>query len=220
MAPVVVAVDGPAGSGKSTLARRLAAELDLPYLNTGLMYRAVALRALDHGVDPSDGAALAALVGDLSFSLDATGNPPALLIDGSPPSQDLVGERVESSVSGVSRHPEVRELMRREQRRLGADGGVVEGRDIGTVVFPDAAVKIFLNAAAEERAARRVEERRAEAREDAGSIASALHERDESDAETNPPEPAPGAVVIETTDADPDEVFRRALTAVGDSAGR
>ena len=154
---VLVAIDGPAGSGKSTLARGLARELGLPYINTGLMYRALTHRALAAGVAGSDGPALADLATRINFGLG--GEPPGLLIDGAEPGEELQSARVEAEVSEVSRHPEVRDVMRRLQRTLGADGAVMEGRDIGTVVFPDATIKIFLVAAREERSARRIAER-------------------------------------------------------------
>jgi cytidylate kinase len=206
----LVAIDGPAGSGKSTLARRLAERLGLPYVNTGLMYRAVTLRALVAGVDLDDGVALGRLAEEITFDLDSSVRPPELSIDGRAPGLDLTTPEVESSVSVVARHPQVRAALRAEQRRLGAGGGVVEGRDIGTVVAPDADVKIFLQADESERIARRAGERAVVARE----VGEALSSRDELDAKTNPLEPASDAVALDTTGRGPDEVFEAALALV------
>ena len=209
MAPVI-AIDGAAGSGKSTLARALALELGLPYVNTGLMYRALALRAHRDGVAPDDADALEWLARGMRFELDRSVRPPELTIDGEPPSETLTSPEVESRVSVVARHPEVREVLRAEQRRLAADGAVMEGRDIGTVVAPGAPLKIFLEANPMERADRRALERE----DDPSRIAEALGSRDELDARTNPLEPAPDAVVLDTTGLAAADVVRRALELV------
>jgi cytidylate kinase len=205
----VVAIDGPAGAGKSTLARALAERLGLAYVNTGAMYRALTAVALRRGVDPGDGEALRALAGTLRFALDR-GSPPSLLIDGRPPKQDLSSAEVEGAVSQVASHPSVRDVLRAEQRRLGELGAVVEGRDIGTVVFADADVKVFLRADPGERAARRQAER--------GStdprLAEALDRRDARDARTNPLIPAPDARVVDTTDRAPEDVLQEVLAVV------
>jgi CMP/dCMP kinase len=206
---LVVAIDGPAGSGKSTLARRLAEELGLPYVNTGLMYRALARRALDSGVDPDDGPGLKELVNGIRFEIDRSGHPPSLLVDGAPPGEEYTAPEVEGSVSAVARHPEVRRAMATRHRELGEKGAVMEGRDIGTVVFPDAAVKIFLDASPTERADRRTRER-----EGTPEVAEGLARRDSRDARVNPFVPAPDAVHIDTTALDPDQVLHRALDVV------
>ena len=203
----VIAIDGAAGSGKSTLAYRLASQLGLPYLNTGLMYRALALRAHRRGVSPDDAGALGRLARAIGFDLDSSVRPPELTIDGDPPEADLTSPEVESSVSAVARHPEVRAVLRQEQRRLAAGGAVMEGRDIGSVVAPDAPLKLFLEAHPEERVGRRALERAG----DRERIAEALGTRDEQDARTNPFVPAPDSVVLDTTELTPDEVARRAL---------
>lgn len=204
----IVAIDGPAGVGKSTLARRLAEALDLPYLNTGLMYRAVALEAIRADVDPDDGAGLGSLSRSLTFDLDRTVRPPELSIDGALAGPELTSPDVESTVSRVARHPEVRAVLRAEQRRLAAGGGVVEGRDIGTMVAPDADVKIFLEAGERERITRRRNERPGH------DVGPALSARDALDATTNPPEPAEGAVTIDTSRMDADAVFETATSLV------
>jgi cytidylate kinase len=207
---VIVAIDGPAGSGKSTLARRLAQTLDLPYLNTGLMYRALTLQALQRGVDPDDADGLAALTREIAFDLDWRARPPELTIDGSRASEQLQSADVESRVSRVARHPQVREVLRAEQRRLSERGGVVEGRDIGTVVAPHADVKLYLQAAQSERISRRVNERSAPAE----PVGDALSARDEIDARTNPLRPADDAVAIDTTGMTSDQVYERALATI------
>lgn len=207
----VVAIDGAAGSGKSTLARLLARELRLPYVNTGSMYRALTLAALRGAVDVEDGPALARLMDTLDFTL-SSGTDGELLIDGAPPSDDLETADVEASVSTVAKHPPVRSAMRVAQRALGVGGAVMEGRDIGTVVFPDAPLKLFLVAAPDERAGRRVDER------GATDVAEALHARDRLDARVNPHVPADDAVVIDTSDLSVEGTLRAALDAVASRA--
>jgi cytidylate kinase len=206
----LIAIDGPAGSGKSTLARRLAETLDLPYLNTGLMYRALTFEALRAGVDPEDGRALSTLAGRMRFDLDMTVRPAELVIEGERPDPGLMSPEVESNVSLVARHPEVREVLRAEQRRLADGGGVVEGRDIGTVVAPNADVKLFLQAAETERITRRSQQRGAHAE----PVGRALSERDALDARTNPLEPSQDAFAIDTTGIEADAVFDEALGIV------
>lgn len=211
----VIAIDGPSGSGKSTLAARLAELLDLPYLNTGLMYRALTLRAQEVAADLADGPVLAELAATLNFDLDPNVVPPSLRINGREPDAALASAEVESRVSLVSAHPEVREVLRREQRRLGEQGGVIEGRDIGSVVFPEADAKIFLLAAPDERATRRTREREEVfAEEPAAEIAEAMSERDARDANVNPFVPADDAVTLDTTGLDADEVCAAALAAI------
>jgi cytidylate kinase len=206
----VIAIDGAAGVGKSTLAHRMAAELGLPYVNTGLMYRALALRAHREGVSSEDALALERLARGMRFELDSSVRPPELKIDGRAPEAALTSAEVESSVSAVARHPEVREVLREEQRRLAVGGAVMEGRDIGSVVAPNADLKLFLRAQADERAGRRALERDREPEH----IARALGARDRQDARTNPFVPAPDAIVLDTTELSPDEVANQALALV------
>ncbi len=218
MSGPVIAIDGPAGSGKSTLARRLAQTLDLPYVNTGLMYRAVTLEALSEGLDLDDGEALAGLARRITFDLDPRSTPRALRIGGREPSPDLSSAPVERHVSRVSAHGELRRVLHEVQRRLARGGAVVEGRDIGSVVLPDAEVKIFLRAPASVRAARRARERGAEAADgDAAKdrdVVASLRRRDRQDERLNPFVPPPGGVALDTRDKDADAVFREALTLV------
>jgi cytidylate kinase len=208
----VIAIDGPAGAGKSTLARALARALGLPYINTGLMYRALASRALERGVDPDEATGLAEIADGLVFTLSAD-QIPELLIDGEPPGESLADPRVEAVVSAVARHPEVRAILRGRQRALGEKGSVMEGRDIGTVVVPGADVKIFLSAASNVRVGRRLRERVRD-RRDAGP--AGVVERDARDRQTNPLEPAPDAHVLDSTRLGKEEVFAEALRIVRD----
>ena len=205
---LIVAIDGPAGAGKTTLARGLADALGIAYLNTGAMYRSLAAEALRRKVDPDDGPALADLAGSLRFSME--GDPPSLRVGGNPPGDDLATAEVEGVVSTVAGHQEVRAILRAEQRRLGSGGAVVEGRDIGTVVFPDAHLKIFLQADPRERAARRQAERR---RGD-HALARALERRDARDAKTNPLVPAADARVVDSTGRHVEDVLAEALSLV------
>lgn len=204
----IIAIDGPAGSGKSTLARRLAEALDLPYLNTGLMYRALAARGLAEAVSPDDAPGLLDVLARMAFAME--GAPTATLrIDGALPGGDLAGPAVEAAVSSVAGHPAVRRAMRDLQRELGRAGGVVEGRDIGSVVFPDADAKIFLVADEGARAARRRSERGGD-----DAVAAALADRDRRDARTHAHVPPEGAVVLDTGLLDADATFVAALAAV------
>lgn len=211
MRPRVVAIDGPAGSGKSTLARRLALELRLPYVNTGAMYRALTLEALAQEVDLDDGSALVELMATLEFTLSPS-EPRELWVAGAPPGDLLDDPSVEAHVSHVAEHPGVRAAMRLAQRLLGEGGAVMEGRDIGSIVFPDAPVKLFLSANPVERAGRRVVERAHE------GAAGALHERDRRDAQVNPLVPTPDAVVLDTSRLDVEATVAAALEAVGERA--
>jgi CMP/dCMP kinase len=146
----------------------------------------------------------------MRFELDSSVRPPELKIDGRAPEAALSSAEVESSVSAVARHPEVREVLREEQRRLAVGGAVMEGRDIGSVVAPNANLKLFLRAQADERVGRRALERD----RDPEHIARALGARDRQDARTNPFVPAPDAIVLDTTELSPDEVAHQALALV------
>jgi cytidylate kinase len=205
----IVAVDGAAGSGKSTLARGLARSLHVPYINTGAMYRALAAAALRTDTPIDDGAALLDLARDLRFSL--RGDDPAVLIVEGYTDQELSSPQVESTVSTVARHPAVRAWMRDRQRALGANGAVMEGRDIATVVFPEARVKLFLRAHQAARGVRRATERGAG---DQSGVTEAIRARDERDARTNPLEPTADAVVIDTSELGIDETLATAIDAV------
>jgi cytidylate kinase len=198
----LVAIDGPAGSGKSTVARAVAARLGVSYLDTGAMYRSVALASLQREVDPADGEALARLATNLEIEVDDK-----VLVDGIDATAEIRGPEVTAVVSTVSAHPEVRAELVRRQRAWAEkhDGGVIEGRDIGSVVFPDADVKVFLTASEAERARRR---QRDESAPDVDAVAAALARRDKLDSSrtVSPLRPADDAVVIDTTARTVDDV--------------
>jgi cytidylate kinase len=208
--PNVVAIDGAAGSGKSTLAEGLARRLGLPYVNTGLMYRALAAAAIRECVSPGDAAGLQDLMSTLTFEVEP-GDPPTLEVGGYT-LDDLTSLEVETTVSAVARHPAIRDEMRRAQRAIGLErGAVMEGRDIASVVFTDAPVKLYLVADPRARAARRAEERSGNDRK----VTEQLHARDEADAVTNPFEPAEGADVIDTGVLPITSTLEEALRLIG-----
>ena len=198
----LVAIDGPAGSGKSTVARAVAARLGVDYLDTGAMYRSVAFASLRHGVDPSDGPALGAMAARIELEVDDR-----VVVDGVDATTDIRGPEVTAIVSAVAAQPSVRAEMVKRQRAWAEarGGGVVEGRDIGTVVFPDADVKVFLTASEEERARRRQRDDRAA---DVGAVAADLARRDSIDSSraVSPLRPADDAVLIDTTGRTVDDV--------------
>ena len=218
--PFIIAIDGPSGAGKSTLGRRLARELGLLYIDTGAMYRAVALAVAAAGVEVSDAEAVAAVARGASIRLE--GDPEALrvFLDGRDVSEEIRGEGVGHAASVVSAIPEVRRELVRRQREIGQGRGVVlDGRDIGTVVFPSADVKFFLTAVPEERARRRLDEERT--RERAQSFENTLadiNERDRRDStrDDSPLRIADDAVVIDTTELSIEEVFRRMMQIISE----
>ena len=196
---MIVAIDGPAGAGKSTVARRLAERLGFRYLDTGAMYRAVTWLAMQRGLPLGDGAPLGELAAANPVTFDEGGR---VWIAGTDVTASIREARIDRQVPVVARHPEVRLVMRERQRELGHQGNVViEGRDIGTVVAPDAEVKVYLNADAAMRAQRRQAER-----PDIGgdALATDLRMRDESDAARM--RPAGDAEQIDTTDLEVDDV--------------
>ena len=209
---VVVAIDGPAGSGKSTVARGVADALGLATLDTGAMYRAVTLAALEAGLALDDGDRVAALADTLVLDL-ADG---AARVAGRDVSSEIRGPEVTGSVSTVANQPPVRAVLVRRQREWVAEhgGGVVEGRDIGTVVLPDATVKVFLTARADVRAERRRRDEAAADRDaDVESVQAALGTRDRADASLGralrPEDAAADALVIDTSGLSADEVVAR-----------
>jgi CMP/dCMP kinase len=199
---MIVAIDGPAGAGKSTVARRLAERLGFRYLDTGAMYRAVTWLAVHRSLDLEAGAPLGALALDNPVELDEDGR---VEIAGTDVTDAIRLAEIDRLVPIVARHPEVREVMRSRQRELAELGNaVIEGRDIGTVVAPDADVKIYLNADPKTRAERRQLER-----PDIGgdALATDLRLRDESDAARM--QPAEDAELIDTTELDVEDVVDR-----------
>jgi cytidylate kinase len=201
---MVIAIDGPAGAGKSTVARGLAAKLAFTYLDSGAMYRCVALAALRRGIDLDDPAVVAALAGSIAISLSDEN----VKLDGEDVSAEIREPEVSEASSRVSVHPGVREAMVARQRELIAAGRyVAEGRDIGTVVSPDAPLKVFLTASAEERARRRA----AQTGDDPAAVLAAQRERDRRDEtrEHSALRAAADAVEIDTTGLGQDEVVAR-----------
>jgi CMP/dCMP kinase len=216
--PLVVAIDGPSGSGKSTVARGVANGLGLPVLDTGAMYRAVTLKVLESGVAPDDADACAAIARDSSIDVEKG----VTTLDGRDVSAAIRAPDVTAAVSTVSAHPAVREILVGRQREwVGTHGGgVVEGRDIGTVVFPDAPVKVFLVASDDERARRRQRDEAAADRDVAiDDVKAALERRDTIDSgrAASPLLRADDAIVVDTTGADADtviaDIVKRAQTA-------
>jgi len=201
---MVIAIDGPAGAGKSTVARRLARELGLTYLDSGAMYRSVALAAIRSGVETEDGEAL----GELARRLVISFRDGKVELGGEDVSEAVRDPEVSAAASEVSVHPQVREAMVARQRELITDGDyVAEGRDIGTVVSPEAPLKVFLTASPRERARRRA----AESGEEPSAVAVAQAERDARDVgrEHGALRAAGDAVELDTTDMDVDEVVQR-----------
>jgi cytidylate kinase len=200
----VIAIDGPAGSGKSTIGRALAARLGLEYLDTGAMYRSVTFAALGRGIDPTDADAVAALAPTLTIVV-----ADRVLVDGEDATSAIRGPEVTGAVSAVAANPDVRrELVRRQQEWARArGGGVIEGRDIGTVVFPDAALKVYLTADENERLRRRAIEAGEE-------VAIDIARRDEADATrtTSPMYAADDALVIDTTGRPIEEIVEEVLS--------
>jgi cytidylate kinase len=199
---MIVAIDGPAGAGKSTVASRLAERLGFRYLDTGAMYHALTWLAMQEGIDLSSGDKLGELARRQRVDLDESGR---VLIAGAEVTSAIRQSRIDRMVPVVARHPEVREVMRERQRELAELGNaVIEGRDIGTVVCPNADVKVYLNADRAIRAERRLAER---PEIGADALATDLRVRDQSDAERMMP--AADAVQIDTTDLDVEDVVGR-----------
>jgi cytidylate kinase len=210
-----VAIDGPSGAGKGTVARAVAAQLGYRHVDTGAMYRAVAWKAVHEGVDPADGAAVAGIAGRASFDLEQG----RVRIDGHDVAAAIRTPEIDKAAATVARHPAVRQLLVARQRGYGESGGIVmEGRDIGTVVFPGADVKIYLDASPDERARRRAADpaHASSKASQLADVATALAERDKSDSTraASPLAVAPDAVVIDTTGVPIADVIERVLQLV------
>jgi cytidylate kinase len=214
---IIIAIDGPAGSGKSTLASLLARQYNYVNIETGAMYRALALKAIQSGISPDDGPALERLASQSRIELVPRQEGNRVLLDGIDVTERIRQQEVTDAASRVSVHPPVREWMVDHQRQMGAGGGVVmEGRDIGTKVFPNAEVKIFLDAAPEVRGTRRFLQQPETTTCDK-SVLEELHARDLRDRTraTSPLVPAPDAVLIDSTHLTLDEVVNRATEIIG-----
>ena len=227
---LIIAIDGPAGAGKSTVARHLAAHFGLLNLETGAMYRAFALKALRRGIDSGNAAALERLAESTAIVLEPTPSGNRVLLDGADVTGGIRDAEVTQAASRVSVHPAIRAWMVRLQREMGKAGGIVmEGRDIGTVVFPDADIKFFLDASPEARSQRRYEQSGAPVAIAASAeaispevISRELRERDQRDRNRaqSPLRPAPDAVVIDSTFLTLDQVLDRIESVVNEQLTR
>ena len=215
---MIIAIDGPSGAGKSTLGRMIARELNLLYIDTGAMYRAVAYAITESGVSMADARAVARVAESAEINL--AGDPDSLQVtlDGRDISDKIRTEEISHAASVISVIPEVRRALVNRQREMGARGHVVlDGRDIGTVVFPDAPIKFFLTAAPEERASRRYEEDRLKERDITFEETLAdINTRDERDStrEDSPLAIAEAAVVIDSTELSIEDVFERMMEII------
>ena len=220
---MIVAIDGPAGAGKSTVAREVARRLGAAYLDTGAMYRALTLLAVRRGVAASDGEALVALARQHPVEIVPTGDGDRVFVDGEDVTAEIRTPEVAALVSEVSAHPGVREQMVAAQRALMSRGNwVSDGRDVGSTVWPDAEVKVFLTASPEERARRRCAELAASGMElDEAQVLADVRRRDELDTtrEASPLRVADGAVVIDSSDLDARDVADRVMSLVAALAG-
>ena len=219
---LVIAIDGPAGSGKSTIAARVARRLGYVNLESGAMYRALALKAQENDISFDDAEGLRRLAENSTIQLEPQGEGNRVLLDGRDVSRRIREEDVTAAASRVSIHPLVRQLMVARQREFGTHGGVVmEGRDIGTAVFPDADVKIFLDADAAVRAERRVLQNGSHSAADAQRVQAEIVARDERDRTrvASPLVPASDAVIVDTTHKTIDEVVAE-VESIVDSVRR
>ena len=211
-ATVIVAIDGPAGAGKSTVGRAVAQRLGLEYLDTGAMYRAVTFAALRRGLDPADESDIAELSESVVMTLEATPAGTSVHVDGVDATIEIRGREVTSAVSAVAANSRVRSELVRRQRRWVAEhrGGVVEGRDIGSVVFPDATLKLFVTASPRVRAERRV----AEIGGDVADVEASIIERDRKDStrSDSPLTETSDSVVVDTSELSIDEVVDHVLS--------
>jgi cytidylate kinase len=216
---MIIALDGPSGAGKSTLGRMIARELNLLYLDTGAMYRAAALAVIEAGIGATDRAAIAEVVERADINLEGDPDSLQVRLNGRDVSKEIRTEEVSHSSSVISTIPEVRRILVNRQREMGrGSGGVVlDGRDIGTVVFPQADIKFFLTAAPEARAQRRYEEDRLKERDATfEDTLTDINTRDRRDStrDDSPLSIADDAIVIDSTELSIDEVFERMLEVI------
>jgi len=214
----IIAVDGPSGAGKSTVSQKLAEKLGYLYLDTGAMYRAAALKALRSGLDLDDADSVARIADALEIGLEKNDDCLKVLLSGEDVSREIRSPEMGMAASKISRHRVIREKLWQLQRRLGEKGGVVaEGRDMGTVVFPQADFKFFVTASPEQRARRRYTELAQKGYPvDYDKILEDVKKRDEQDCsrELAPLKPAQDAVLVDTTSMDIDQVVGRILEII------
>jgi CMP/dCMP kinase len=215
---MIIAIDGPSGSGKSTLGRMLARELKLLYIDTGSMYRAVALAVIESDIDPANAETVTALANKIEIDLEGDPDSLCVLLDGRDVTEQIRTEDVTAMSSVISSIPGVRRAMVERQRAMGKRGAVLNGRDIGTVVFPDADVKFFLTATAKERAERRFKEDQMTSSSSAtlSETMADMVERDRRDSTRadSPLKVAEDAIVIDSTGKSIDEVFAEMISRI------
>ena len=219
---LIIAIDGPSGAGKSTLGRMLARELNLLYIDTGSMYRAVALAVMESSISANDDVAVGSLASRVDIDLKGDADSLRVTLEGRDVTEQIRSEEVTDLSSIVSTIPAVRRAMVARQRKLGERGAVLNGRDIGTVVFPDADVKFFLTAVPDERAQRRFkEEREQDPRVNFAETLAEMTERDRRDSTRadSPLKSADDAIVVDSTGLSIEEVLQQMMAAVQEKSG-
>ena len=216
---MIIAIDGPAGSGKSTIAKMIARELGFTYIDTGAMYRAVALKIKRLGINPDDPEAVLEVLKNTQIDLKPSEKGVKVFLDGEDVSDKIRTEEIGKIASKIARHKKVREILVQMQRELGkrAKNAVIEGRDTGTVVFPDADIKFFLTASAEVRAERRYRELKEKGLDVSyDRTLREVQERDRLDKtrKESPLKPAEDAIIIDTSDKDINQVFRHLIEII------
>ena len=215
---IAAAIDGPAGAGKSTIARTAAKELGFIYIDTGAMYRSIGLACLNKGIDPGDAGAVEALLPDIAISIVFKDGEQHIILNGNDVSDDIRTESVSMAASRVSAVPAVRAFLLELQRGFARENNVImDGRDIGTVVLPDAQVKIFLTASPESRARRRTDQLAEKGiQADYQAVLDDIIKRDYNDThrETAPLKPAEGCVMVDTTELDFEQSVEKIISVI------